>query len=945
MKKNTLSLCMIVKNEANSLPILWASVKNVVDEWIVVDTGSTDDTPKIARDLGAKVFEAGEQFCETLTKEHVKFFEKYGVQVKEGEKVFHFGKARNFSFKQATKDYILWLDADDVLVNSAKMQRIIDENLDPKKQLGLHLLYKYELDEYLNSIVEHYRERVVPNNGTFEWHGRIHEIIVPTLETEYIHVKGTDCHVLHTSEGERKRESGERNTKSLLLDLFEQGKNQDPRTLFFLAESLKIAGHLEKSLELFKDYIKLSGWDEERCLASVRISSGYMVKGDYSTALKWAFNAVKERPDFPMGYSAACQAYFALDEFAHAERFAKHALDTEQPQTLIMVDDKYNRFIPMFVLAETFLKQCMYKEAHNFATEALKYEPQNKDLFRIAFTCERMIQENDIVKAVAKITKFLIDSGEIEKAESVIKNIPAYLVSDPRVQQMSKEIQGEIEKRSSGWITEEKRLEVGKPIDIQYRLLDTDLKKFDCKSILLISNEPLLAQSLKNAGYHVKRTVTIDKITQGYDAVCFDYNLHMVRDREKFLERGVRHATKLVTLCVPNKDPRALIQATVELVESWLEKNTTRSFNVMPLNNGVIYGCGVLDSTRKSKVTFFCGGQSTEEWGPMSHIDGGCGGSEEATIYLSQELARLGHEVEVINSYPHPCHVDGVKWRHLSTLKPNEEFDNLILWRTPHHLDDYNLKAKKTFLWMHDVPIGYWFKPERMKKIDTIWVLSEYHKSLLPKQFQDKAIVSANGVDVRQFNVTVTRDPRKVIYTSSYDRGLEHLLKIWPDVKKEVPTAELHVYYGWGTFDKLRMDEKNRQWKSWMMEQLQREGVFEHGRVDQLTLAKELKSSSIFAYPCHFEEISCISAMKAQVAGCIPLTTGYAALAETNLTEFKVEGNPKDAKVLEEFKEQLIKHLKSDMEKYREGISKNAKDKFTWTAVAKQWSGEFSRRT
>jgi glycosyltransferase involved in cell wall biosynthesis len=365
----------------------------------------------------------------------------------------------------------------------------------------------------------------------------------------------------------------------------------------------------------------------------------------------------------------------------------------------------------------------------------------------------------------------------------------------------------------------------------------------------------------------------------------------------------------------------------------------------MPLANGVIYGLGILNAPRKTKVTFFCGGEQTEDWGPLSHIDGGCGGSEEAVIYLSRELAHLGHEVEVINSYPHPCHVDGVEWRNVSSLKPGEEFENLILWRSPHFLDKYPIgKAKKTFLWLHDVPQDYWFKPERMREIDHIFALSQYHKSLVPLAYRNKVIVTSNGVDLKQFDQKVERDPKKVIYTSSYDRGLEHLLHIWPDVLKEVPEAELHIYYGWGTFDKLRIEPKQLEWKSWMMCQMRDlAGVHEHGRIDQVTLAKKMLEANVYAYPCHFEEISCISAMKAQVAGCYPLTTNYAALAETNLLQNKVKGNPKhDEQVMEEFKERLILALAEPMGvEARDKMQSKSKETFSWTTVAKQWAKKF----
>ena len=85
----TLSLCMIVKNEAKALPRCLKSVKNVVDEMIVLDTGSTDKTPKIAKKFGAKVYHY--EWCND------------------------FSAARNEALKYVNGDWILVLDADEIL--------------------------------------------------------------------------------------------------------------------------------------------------------------------------------------------------------------------------------------------------------------------------------------------------------------------------------------------------------------------------------------------------------------------------------------------------------------------------------------------------------------------------------------------------------------------------------------------------------------------------------------------------------------------------------------------------------------------------------------------------------------------------------------------------------------------------------------------------------------
>ena len=93
--------------------------------------------------------------------------------------------------------------------------------------------------------------------------------------------------------------------------------------------------------------------------------------------------------------------------------------------------------------------------------------------------------------------------------------------------------------------------------------------------------------------------------------------------------------------------------------------------------------------------------------------------------------------------------------------------------------------------------------------------------------------------------------------------------------------------------------------------------------------------SGIYAYPSHFSEISCISAMKAQACGCAALTTDFAALDETNKFGIKVKGQAGTEAVNEEFKNTLIDLLKNPekQEQYRNAD----KSVFGWDKVALQW--------
>ncbi len=189
------------------------------------------------------------------------------------------------------------------------------------------------------------------------------------------------------------------------------------------------------------------------------------------------------------------------------------------------------------------------------------------------------------------------------------------------------------------------------------------------------------------------------------------------------------------------------------------------------------------------------------------------------------------------------------------------------------------------------------------------------------------------------------RNLKKIIYTSSYDRGLQHLLEMWPDIRKEVPDAELECFYGWQLFDKFYSgNPASMAWKAKMVEMMGQEGIVKHGRLTQPELEEEMKTCGIWAYPTHFGEINCISAIKAQAFGCEPVVINYAALQETVRYGRKVEGDIYDDETKEEYKKQLIDALKNPMsEEDRNMMMADIIIKYGWEKVAKDWDKEFKK--
>lgn len=347
----------------------------------------------------------------------------------------------------------------------------------------------------------------------------------------------------------------------------------------------------------------------------------------------------------------------------------------------------------------------------------------------------------------------------------------------------------------------------------------------------------------------------------------------------------------------------------------------------------------------KNEIAILCG-PGVEQWSPKS-VDRGIGGSEEAVIQMGKELTKLGWKITV---YGHPLEeagtYDGVEYKQWYDINTRDHFNILILWRGIGFID-INPKANFKMIWMHDIPNNPDFTKERVDKLDKIAVLSEYHKSLLRMNDDgkfvaipdNKLLVTSNGIPPS----TITHwkgNPKRLIYMSSPDRGLIYLLDYWPEIRRRVPDAELHVFYGFEVFDKLHQNNPAKMmWKKQILKMMEQKGITYHNRVSHKQLEKEINLSGIWAYPCNFEEISCISAMKAQAAGAVPVVTNYAALVETVKNGLKIDVDITTKEGQKDYINALTQLMQDP--KKQEDIRKNmmtwAQDYYLWQHVAERW--------
>ncbi len=176
-------------------------------------------------------------------------------------------------------------------------------------------------------------------------------------------------------------------------------------------------------------------------------------------------------------------------------------------------------------------------------------------------------------------------------------------------------------------------------------------------------------------------------------------------------------------------------------------------------------------------------------------------------------------------------------------------------------------------------------------------------------------------------------------YQSSYDRGLEILLAMWPAIKEKYPDAELWICYGWETFDSAFKDNPERQaWKKKFEQKMNQPGIRHLGRLGKEKLKEMRDQCGIWAYPTFFQEINCIGALEAQESGCVPVTMDSFALSETVQSGIKVKGDIYDPDVKAEYLKQLLDMMGDEERWTLERLKgKEFVQNYSWDKIADEW--------
>jgi len=303
----TLSLCMIVRDEEEMLPRSLAAAASAVDEIVIVDTGSQDRTIEIAKSFGARVIER--------------------------EWTGSFSDARNASFDAATSDWLLYLDADEVLIE-ADIEKLRELSGQTWREAFYLLETNFTGVEELGTSIQHSALRVFRNRPEYRFRGRLHEQITPSLPT-YLpeRIAETSVRLDHYGYLGVVRDAKDKARRNIELLLAQQQESPDDAFLRFnLGAEYSATGEHDKALVEFEQSWNMAELETDLKLEFVpslanRIVATLQALGRQADAIRRADLFLERFPGFTDLVYKQGVAASAAGDVTEAIRYFEQAME------------------------------------------------------------------------------------------------------------------------------------------------------------------------------------------------------------------------------------------------------------------------------------------------------------------------------------------------------------------------------------------------------------------------------------------------------------------------------------------------------------------------------------------------------------------------------------------------------------------------------------------
>lgn len=354
----TISLCMIVKNEEKTLSTCLQSIADIVDEIIIIDTGSTDQTKEIAK--------------------------HYTNHIYDFEWTDDFSAARNYSFEHATKEYILWLDADDILLPEDQHKLLqLKQTIDPTID-AISMKYNTAFDSYQNVIASTQRLRLLKRTKAFTWVGIVHEDL--TLNTTYRH-QSSDIVITHTNQ----RKTRSRRNLNIYEKSIRNGHKLSVQDLFHYARELTVHKMYTKAIEVYEKCLTCTDISlENRVFIYHQLATCYYCTGHSEKEQELTLRSFEMDIPQPVFCCRMGESFLNKQQYEQAAFWYKLAIEIDVPARYAWSVEQhiFRTWLPHKQLGICYYHLRAYQDSYDHNKMVLTYQPDDQE----ALTNLRMLE-------------------------------------------------------------------------------------------------------------------------------------------------------------------------------------------------------------------------------------------------------------------------------------------------------------------------------------------------------------------------------------------------------------------------------------------------------------------------------------------------------------------------------------------------------------------------
>jgi glycosyltransferase involved in cell wall biosynthesis len=325
---------MIVKNESKVLEECFNSIRHLIDYYVIVDTGSTDNTKEVILNYFNKYKIKGELYSHNFQtcKCHGSEYKKYPY--------FHFGWNRTYALEKCwgKSEYIFFMDADDVLSGTLNLKRSLTAD-------QYYLQFKTDFNSYN-------RPNIIRNDKTlgFEFKDGLHEFLHSPAPNLVTHTIVGNYHINSRRLGDRNKDKKQKyDNDCKFLQILMSERPDYPRYKHFYAQSLYDAEEFQNAIKSYTDYIPFETFEEAKYVARLMIGRAHLKilnnpQSKESTTEEAMIKAFEEchkhHPEYAEPYYEIAKYFSAKQQYQRAYDYGKQVAHLDVPNGKILYVDQ-----------------------------------------------------------------------------------------------------------------------------------------------------------------------------------------------------------------------------------------------------------------------------------------------------------------------------------------------------------------------------------------------------------------------------------------------------------------------------------------------------------------------------------------------------------------------------------------------------------------------------